>query len=77
MWVLLLVIFFVIDSYFYYMGKEELFNIIDVMLDDVGLLCFEGNVNFVLLVGIFGFVLMSGLWKFGIVFYVMGIEVLL
>lgn len=77
MWVLLLAIFFVIDSYFHRTGKEELPNITDATPDDAGPLRFEGNVNFVLLAGILGLVLMSGLWKPGIVFYVMGTEVLL
>ena len=77
MWVLLLAIFFVIDSYLYHTGKEELPNITDATPDDAGPLRFEGNVNFVLLAGILGLVLMSGLWKPGIVFYVMGTEVLL
>ncbi|MGN8061190.1 sodium:proton antiporter [Ralstonia sp. 22111] len=77
MWVLLLAIFFVIDSYFYHTGEEELPNITDATPDDAGPLRFEGNVNFVLLAGILGLVLMSGLWKPGIVFYVMGTEVLL
>ncbi|CAJ0784542.1 hypothetical protein LMG19083_01186 [Ralstonia psammae] len=77
MWVLLLASFFVIDSYFYHTGKEELPNITDATPDDAGPLRFEGNVNFVLLAGILGLVLMSGLWKPGIVFHVMGTEVLL
>ncbi|MET3448679.1 sodium:proton antiporter [Ralstonia sp. 1138] len=77
MWVLLLAIFFVIDSYFHHTGKEELPNITDATPDDAGPLRFEGNVNFVLLAGILSLVLMSGLWKPGIVFYVMGTEVLL
>lgn len=77
MWVLLLAIFFVIDSYFYRKGREELPNITDATPDDAGPLRLEGNVNFVLLAGILGLVLMSGLWKPGIVFHVMGTEVLL
>lgn len=77
MWVLLLAIFFVIDSYFYHTGKEELPNITDASPDDAGPLRFEGNVNFVLLAGILGLVLMSGLWKPGIIFHVMGTEVML
>jgi Na+/H+ antiporter NhaD/arsenite permease-like protein len=77
MWVLLLAIFFAVDSYFYHTGKEELPNITDATPDEAGPLRFEGNVNFVLLAGILGLVLMSGLWKPGIVFDVMGTEVLL
>ncbi|WP_024973106.1 sodium:proton antiporter [Ralstonia pickettii] len=77
MWVLLLAIFFVIDSYFYHTGEEELPNITDASPDDAGPLRFEGNVNFVLLAGILGLVLMSGLWKPGIIFHVMGTEVML
>ena len=77
MWVLLLAIFFAVDSYFYHTGKEELPNITDATPDDAGPLRFEGNVNFILLAGILGLVLMSGLWKPGIVFNVMGTEVLL
>ena len=77
MWVLLLVIFFAVDSYFYHTGKEELPNITDATPDDAGPLRLEGNVNFLLLAGILGLVLMSGLWKPGIVFHVMGTEVLL
>jgi Na+/H+ antiporter NhaD/arsenite permease-like protein len=77
MWLLLLAIFFVLDSYFYRAGKEELPGITDPTPDDAGPLRFEGKVNFVLLAGILALVLMSGLWKPGIAFHVMGTEVLL
>lgn len=77
MWVLLLAIFFVLDSYFYRVGKEELPNITDATPDDAGPLRFEGKINFGLLAGILALVLMSGLWKPGIAFHVMGTEVLL
>ncbi|QKL57446.1 sodium:proton antiporter [Ralstonia solanacearum] len=77
MWGLLLVVFFAIDSYYYRIGREALPNLTDASPDDAGPLRFEGMVNFVLLAGILGLVLMSGLWKPGIVFHVMGTEVLL
>jgi Na+/H+ antiporter NhaD/arsenite permease-like protein len=68
----LLAIFFAMDSYFYH--KREEVQRFDPTPDskDIG---FDGKANFLLLVGIMGLVLMSGIWKSGVSFTVLGAEV--
>ena len=68
----LLVIFFVLDSWYYH--KREEIQVIDPTPDSrqIG---FDGKVNFVLLAGVVALVLMSGLWKSDVAFDVAGTEV--
>jgi Na+/H+ antiporter NhaD/arsenite permease-like protein len=68
----LLVIFFVLDSWYYH--KREEVQVIDPTPDSrqIG---FDGKVNFVLLAGVVALVLMSGLWKSDVAFDVAGTEV--
>ena len=68
----LLVIFFILDSWFYH--KREEVQVFDPTPDSrqIG---FDGKVNFVLLAGVVALVLMSGIWKSDVVFNVAGTEV--
>jgi Na+/H+ antiporter NhaD/arsenite permease-like protein len=68
----LLVIFFVLDSWYYH--KREEIQVNDPTPDSrqIG---FDGKVNFVLLAGVVALVLMSGLWKSEVAFDVAGTEV--
>ena len=68
----LLVIFFVLDSWYYH--KREVLQAADPTPDSrqIG---FDGKVNFILLGGVVALVLMSGLWKSTVVFHVAGTEV--
>jgi Na+/H+ antiporter NhaD/arsenite permease-like protein len=68
----LLVIFFVLDSWYYH--KREEIQVIDPTPDSrqIG---FDGKINFVLLAGVVALVLMSGLWKSDVAFDVAGTEV--
>jgi Na+/H+ antiporter NhaD/arsenite permease-like protein len=68
----LLVIFFVLDSWYYH--KREEIQVIDPTPDSrqIG---FDGKVNFVLLAGVVALVLMSGLWKSDVSFNVAGTDV--
>ena len=68
----LLVIFFVLDSWYYH--KREEIQVIDPTPDSrqIG---FDGKVNFVLLACVVALVLMSGLWKSDVAFDVAGTEV--
>ncbi|MEK7694150.1 MAG: sodium:proton antiporter [Pseudomonadota bacterium] len=74
MWVLLLALFYVIDRHYYLNREEELPVRQDPTPDSRGIRI-DGKVNFVLLLVVIGLVLMSGLWKPGIVFDVMGTDV--
>ncbi len=74
MWVLLLALFYVIDRHYYLNREEELPVRQDPTPDSRGIRI-EGKVNFALLLAVIGLVLMSGLWKPGIVFDVMGTDV--
>jgi Na+/H+ antiporter NhaD/arsenite permease-like protein len=74
MWVALLVLFYLVDRHYYLNREEELPIAQDPTPDSTGIRI-EGKVNFVLLLAVIGLVLMSGLWKPGIVFDVMGTEV--
>lgn len=73
-WVVLLALFYAIDRYYFLKREEELPQAQDPTPDSGGIRL-EGKVNFVLLVAVVGLVLMSGLWKPGIAFDVMGTEV--
>ena len=68
----LLVIFFLLDSWYYY--KREEIQLIDPTPDSrqIG---FDGKVNFVLLACVVALVLMSGLWKSDVSFNVAGTDV--
>lgn len=68
----LLVVFYVVDRH-YYLNKEEALPVDPT--PDTPRISIEGKINFVLLLGVIALVLMSGLWKPGIVFDVMGTEV--
>ena len=74
MWVVLLVLFYLVDRHYYLNREEELPIAQDPTPDSSGIRI-EGKVNFVLLLAVIGLVLMSGLWKPGIAFDVMGTEV--
>jgi Na+/H+ antiporter NhaD/arsenite permease-like protein len=72
--VILLVLFFVIDTLLYRSGGEEREALLDPTPDTPSL-AIEGKRNFVLLAAIVGLVLMSGLWKPGVSFDVFGTAV--
>jgi len=72
----LLVIFYFIDRHYYLNKEEGLPPALDPTPDSRGI-AIEGKVNFVLLLAVIGLVLMSGMWKPGIDFNVMGTEVAL
>lgn len=73
-WVVLLALFYVIDRHYYLNREEELPHAQDPTPDSPAIRI-EGKINFVLLLAVIGLVLMSGLWKPGIAFDVMGTEV--
>ena len=68
----LLVIFFLLDSWYYY--KREEIQLIDPTPDSRQF-GFDGKVNFVLLACVVALVLMSGLWKSDVSFNVAGTDV--
>jgi Na+/H+ antiporter NhaD/arsenite permease-like protein len=68
----LLAIFYAMDSYYYHKREEVLK--FDPTPDTRGI-GFDGKANFILLIVIMGLVLMSGIWKPGVNFDVMGTEV--
>jgi Na+/H+ antiporter NhaD/arsenite permease-like protein len=68
----LLAIFFAMDSYCYH--KREKVQKLDLTPDSKSI-GFDGKANFLLLFGIMGLVLMSGIWKPGVNFNVFGTEV--
>ena len=68
----LLLMFYLLDSYYYSHKREEEFAAeADTTPDSP--VWIEGKVNFLLLAGVVGLVLMSGLWKSGIAFPVAGV----
>jgi Na+/H+ antiporter NhaD/arsenite permease-like protein len=67
----LLVIFYLLDSHFYH-RREELLPVDPT--PDSGI-WFEGKANFLLLAAVVGLVLMSGFWKPGVAFDVLGTPV--
>jgi Na+/H+ antiporter NhaD/arsenite permease-like protein len=70
----LLVIFHVVDRYYYTSSREELPGTLDPTPNSRDIRI-GGRVNFVLLPAVIGLVLMSGLWQSGIAFDVMGTHV--
>lgn len=72
----LLTLFYGIDRH-YYLNKEEELPVAHDPTPDSGKLAIDGKVNFALLLAVVALVLMSGLWKPGIAFDVMGTEVTL
>ncbi|MDQ7744015.1 sodium:proton antiporter [Hydrogenophaga pseudoflava] len=68
----LLVLFYALDWWYYH--KREEFRPADPTPDDRRF-GFDGGVNFLLLAGVVGLVLMSGLWKSEVVFNIAGTEV--
>jgi Na+/H+ antiporter NhaD/arsenite permease-like protein len=70
----LLVIFYFVDRHYFLNKEETLPPALDPTPDSRGL-SIEGKINFVLLLAVVCLVLMSGLWKPGIVYNVMGTEV--
>ncbi|GAU02427.1 sodium:proton antiporter [Burkholderia stabilis] len=74
--VVLLALFFVLDTYFYRKGGEERPAALDPTPDGAAL-SIDGKINFVLLAAVVALVLMSGIWKPGITFDVWGTHVAL
>lgn len=70
--VALLLVFYLVDRH-YYRNKEEQLSVDPT--PDSGSITIEGKFNFVLLLAVVSLVLMSGLWKPGISFDIMGTEV--
>jgi Na+/H+ antiporter NhaD/arsenite permease-like protein len=70
----LLAIFYFVDRHYYLNKEEELPAAVDPTPDSPGIRI-EGKRNFVLLLAVVGLVLMSGLWKPGIEFDVLGTPV--
>lgn len=68
----LLALFYALDWWYYH--KREEVRPMDPTPDDRGF-GFDGSVNFLLLAGVVGLVLMSGLWKSDVVFNIAGTEV--
>lgn len=76
--VALLVIFYLLDRHYYHNREEQRPPQQDPTLDTaLSQLGFDGKFNFVLLLVIIGLVLMSGFWKSGIEFSIMGTPVAL
>ena len=74
--VILLAVFYAIDSYYYHRREEEMPSTMDPT-PDTSKLGFDGTLNFVWLAGAIGFVLLSGLWKSGVEFNILGTPVAL
>ncbi|SOY80992.1 Conserved hypothetical protein, transmembrane; putative permease [Cupriavidus taiwanensis] len=70
----LLLLFYLVDRYYYRNKEEELPPRHDPTPDSDGI-AIEGKFNFVLLLAVVSLVLMSGLWKPGISFDILGTEV--
>ena len=69
--VVLLVLFYMLDFYFFHRGREQRPRRLDPTPDTrVGI---EGKINFLLLAGVIGCVLMSGFWKPAVIFEIAGI----
>lgn len=73
---LLLITFYLLDSYFYHQREETVSPFLDPTPDSP-LLAIDGKINFVLIAAVIALVLMSGLWKPGIAFDVFGTHVAL
>ncbi len=74
--VILLGVFFALDSYFYHSREEDMPAIMDPT-PDTRHLHFEGGLNFVWLLGAIGCVLLSGLWRPNVSFNLLGTDVAL
>ena len=74
--VVLLAVFYAIDSYYFHRREEQRPATLDPTPDSPKL-AIDGKINFVLLVAVIALVLMSGLWKPGIEFDVFGTHVAL
>jgi Na+/H+ antiporter NhaD/arsenite permease-like protein len=68
---LLLTLFYALDTYYYRRGDEERASALDPSPDSAGIVI-EGKRNFILLALVIALVLMSGLWKSGVAFDVLG-----
>lgn len=69
----LLLIFYFLDQYYYHKQEKILPPVADPTPDSA--ISFEGKANFILLAAIVGLVLMSGLWKSGVVLSVFGTQI--
>ena len=74
--VVLLAVFYAIDSYYFHRREEQRPATLDPTPDSPKL-AIDGKINFALLVAVIALVLMSGLWKPGIEFDVFGTHVAL
>ena len=74
--VVLLVLFYLIDHYFYQRREDKRPLIMDPT-PDTARFGIEGRLNFVWLVGVIGCVLLSGLWRPGVEFNILGTPVML
>ncbi|TKC83960.1 sodium:proton antiporter [Trinickia terrae] len=74
--VVLLALFYALDAYYFHCQSEERSPFLDPTPDTHGM-SIEGKINFVLLAMVIGLVLMSGMWKPGIDFNVLGTHVAL
>lgn len=72
--VILLGLFYMIDRYYYHNREENLPDIMDPTPDTHGI-GFDGQLNFIWLLGAIFFVLLSGLWKSDVGFNVLGTAV--
>ena len=73
---ILLPLFYAIDSYYFHHREEQLPAIMDPT-PDTKHISFDGGLNFLWLAGAIGFVLISGLWKSGVSFDILGTPVTL
>jgi Na+/H+ antiporter NhaD/arsenite permease-like protein len=74
--VVLLALFYALDAYYFHCRSEERSQFLDPTPDTHGI-SIEGKINFVLLAMVIGLVLMSGMWRPGIGFNVIGTHVAL
>jgi Na+/H+ antiporter NhaD/arsenite permease-like protein len=72
----LLIAFYALDSYYFHRREEERSRFLDPT-PDTPPLGIDGKINFVLLAAVIALVLMSGLWKPGVEFDVVGTHVAL
>lgn len=67
---MLLLIFYLLDAHYFHEPREELPAELDPTKDSA--VSLEGKANFILLLGVIGAVLLSGLWKPGVEFNIYG-----
>ncbi|MGV2289044.1 sodium:proton antiporter [Trinickia sp. YCB016] len=70
----LLALFYALDAYYFHCRAEERSQVLDPTPDTHGI-SIDGKINFVLLAMVIGLVLMSGMWRPGISFDVIGTHV--